>query len=81
MVENIIVHGSTWVPEDLGTLFPNEGYLLTTTDTLEHLTVKLGIYKSTSEARRAGRYGPIPKGYTEFKASKTRMLYIWNPTT
>lgn len=47
--------------------------------TLDILCKDLGIYKSTSEARRAGRIGNIPKGYSEIKASKKVILYVWNP--
>lgn len=47
---------------------------------LPNLLVELGAYKSTSEARRAGREGLIPKGYTELRASKKYgTIYIWNP--
>ena len=47
---------------------------------LPNLLKELGVFPSTSEARRAGRTGPIPEGWTELKASKKRMLWIWNPT-
>lgn len=47
---------------------------------LDFLLKELGVYKSTSEARRAGRSGPIPTGYTELKASKVHRLFIWNPS-
>jgi hypothetical protein len=41
---------------------------------------EMNIFTSTSEARRAGRDGPIPQGFTnDFKASKKRRLWIWNP--
>lgn len=48
---------------------------------LPNLLVKLGVYKSTSQARNAGRKGDIPEGWTEmFKASKLVSMTTWNPT-
>lgn len=47
---------------------------------LEVLYRDLGIYKSSSEAKRAGKGGEIPLGYSEHKASKKRRVYIWNPS-
>lgn len=79
MIENIVISGSKWHPEDIDIIFSNEPYIEIEAADLPSLLVKLDIYKTTSEARRAGRAGEIPKGYTELKASKTRMLYIWNP--
>ena len=45
---------------------------------LETLCYELGGYKSKSEARRAGRYGEIPKGYSEMWLNKKTRLYIYN---
>ena len=47
---------------------------------MEDLCVKLGAYTSRGEARRAGRTGPIPPGYSEkLKLSKHKIIFLWNP--
>lgn len=46
---------------------------------LQALMLEVGAYKTKSEAMRAGRSGPIPKGYSEYKASKKIRLWLWNP--
>ena len=81
MIENIIVNNSKWIERDIELLFGDEEVHFTDADDLSILMKELGIFKSTSEARRAGRVGPIPNGFTfKFKASKKVMLWIWNPT-
>ena len=48
---------------------------------LPNLMVEIGAFVSTSQARRAGREGNIPEGFSfEFKASKKKRIFIWNPT-
>lgn len=79
-INNIVVSGSPWRDSDLTTLFNNEQVMYCESVDLPNLMVEVGIYPSTSKARQAGRQGAIPTGYTEFKASKKRQLYIWNPT-
>lgn len=80
-VENIVVKNSPWTPRDIEILFGDEPDIhFTVAVDLPNLLVELGIYKSCSDARRAGRIGPIPPGWTELKASKKRRLWIWNPT-
>jgi hypothetical protein len=62
-------------------LFGDETVHFTDASDLPGLLVELGIYKSKSDARRAGREGPIPDGWThELRASKKNRLWIWNPT-
>lgn len=81
MIENIVVKSSAWRDSDIKTIFEDEDVLFTEATDLPTLLVELGIFKSKSQARKASRDGPIPNGYThEFKASKKRRLYIWNPT-
>ncbi len=80
VIENVVVQGSKWKYSDLATLFDNEPVHFTNETDISRLMVEMGIYPSTSAARRAGRQGNIPKGWTEFKASKKRFLWIWNPT-
>lgn len=82
MIENIIVDSEFIKPEDKDIIFGDEDVLHVKEGTdLSVLMKDLGIFKSTSEARRAGRVGNIPTGYTDnYKASKKRRLYIWNPT-
>lgn len=81
MIENIVVKSSAWCDSDIKTIFEDEDVLFTEAVDLPSLLVELEIFKSKSQARKAGRDGAIPDGYThEFKASKKRRLYIWNPT-
>jgi hypothetical protein len=81
MIDNVVVNHSKWQKEDIGLLFEDEPVHFTNATCLSVLMKELGIFKSTSEARRAGRFGPIPEGFTfEFKASKKVRLWIWNPT-
>jgi len=78
---NIIVKQSAWTDRDIELLFEDEEVHFTEATDLSVLMKELGIFKSTSDARRAGRVGPIPTGFTfEFKASKKAMIWIWNPT-
>lgn len=79
-INNIVVSSSPWRNSDLVTLFNDEAVMYCEAVDLPNLMVEVGIYPSTSKARQAGRKGNIPAGYTEFRASKKRQLYIWNPT-
>lgn len=85
---NVIISQSKWNPDDIQyvfcytdyTLDKGEGYRLVGAKDLSSLLVKLGIFKTTSQARHAGRIGEIPIGYNEIKASKkVPRLCIWNP--
>lgn len=78
--ENIVVTNNEWTNQDLSTLFVGENIHFTEAETIPDLMVELGIYKSKSQSRQAGREGDLPQGFTEFKASKKRRLWIWNPT-
>ena len=86
VIENVIIKGSAWREEDIATLFGDldgnvESVHFAESDELSALMRELGIFPSSSAARRAGRVGPVPDGWTaEFKASKKRRLWIWNPT-
>lgn len=81
MIENVIIQNEFVQENDQGLLFGDEQVHVTTTNDLPNLLVELGIYKSTSEARRANRIGKVPEGFTfSFKASKIRYIWIWNPT-
>lgn len=80
-IENVIVKQSNWTERDIELLFGDEEVHFTDADDLSILMKEMGIFTSTSEARRAGRVGPIPSGFTfEFKASKKCRLWIWNPS-
>lgn len=50
---------------------------------LPNLLVELGLFKSTSDAMRAGHKGEIPKGYTVIyrvkSGGRTHGLTIYNP--
>lgn len=78
---NVMIYGSCLEPTDAEALWPGEEHVIVQAEHIPDLLVKLGIYKSNSEARRAGRDGPIPPGFTQIKASKkVPELTIWNPT-
>ena len=80
MSDNIVIKSSAWRESDLSILFAEEEVTFADANDLPGLLKELGIFRSTSQARQAGRTGPIPPGFTEkFKASKKRMLWIWNP--
>jgi len=85
-VENVIIKNSAWREEDLAALFGDldgnvEQVFFAESDELSALMRELDIFPSASKARQAGRVGVIPAGWTaEFKASKKRRLWIWNPT-
>ncbi len=81
MIENVIITSSAWLESDIKTLFGDEQVFFAESDELSALMRELEVFPSASAARRAGREGPIPSGWTaEFKASKKRRLWIWNPT-
>lgn len=83
---NIIVSDSKWVQSDIAALFGDfnncveEDVMFVNDIPMPNLLVKLGVFKSTSQARRAGRIGDIPKGWSQYKASRKVTLWIWNPT-
>lgn len=77
---NIVVSESTWTQRDISCLFGDESVIFTDAKNLTDLVVDLGLYKSKSQARSAGRVGEIPKGWSEIKGNKTTTLWIWNPT-
>ena len=80
-IENVIVKDSAWIESDIKCLFGDEDVHFTEATDLSVLMKELGVFKSTSQARQAGRVGPIPEGFTDrFKASKKRSIWIWNPT-
>lgn len=81
MIENVIINSTNVLPTDSKTLFGDEVVHTTDVTDFPSLLVEMGIFKSKSQARQAGRIGPIPVGWThEFKASKKRRLWIWNPS-
>jgi len=80
MIENVVVKSSEWKESDIEQLFGDEEVHFTDMTQLPNLLKELGIFASTSQAMQAGRRGLIPSGWTdEFKASKKRRLWIWNP--
>ena len=78
--DNVVIKDSPWHESDLKTLFGDEKVYFADANEMSVLMKEMDVYASTSQARKAGRHGEIPTGYTEFKASKKRHLYIWNPT-
>jgi hypothetical protein len=77
---NIVVASSRWRQADIKLLYADEDVKFVDDVPVPNLLVALGIFPSTSKARHAGRVGDIPKGWTEYKASKKETLWIWNPT-
>ena len=81
MIDNVVVSNGNVQDRDIEILFGLEDVHFTQATCMSVLMKELGVFSSTSEARRAGRFGPIPEGFTfEFKASKKRRIWIWNPT-
>jgi hypothetical protein len=84
-MENFVVKTSTYTPRDLQVIFapddntPHEEVEIITDPDLESLAVRIGAFKSKSQARQAGRSGRIPTGYTEMWINKRRKIWIWNP--
>lgn len=77
---NIVIQNGFVQDSDLFTLFGLESIINSTAPNLETLMVELKIYQSKSKAIKDGRKGPIPLGFTEFKASKKKTIWIWNPS-
>lgn len=77
---NIVIDSPFIQPNDLKTLFGTEEVKRSKAQDLQTLMVELKIYSSKSQAMKAGRAGPIPQGWTVLKASKTKTLWIWNPS-
>lgn len=78
-IENVVIKDSYWLESDIKVLFEDEDVYFADSTELSALMKETGVFPSSSKARNAGRHGEIPKGYTEYKASKKRRLYIWNP--
>ncbi len=81
---NIVVKDSSWLESDIATLYGDysgniEQVTFVDNMPIPNLLVELGVFASTSKARQAGRTGDIPIGWTEYKASKKRTLWVWNP--
>jgi hypothetical protein len=76
---NIVIKSSKVTKRDLECVFNSEKFCFAESLTIDSLCKELGVYKSTSDARRAGREGRVPTGYSEIKASKKITLFIWNP--
>ena len=57
---NVGIKDSKYTQRDLDLIFNSGDIVFATSTTLDQLCKELGIYKSTPEARRAGRIGNIP---------------------
>ena len=77
---NIVIQNGFVLNTDIPTLFGNEPVVNSQAPNLETLMVELGLYPSKSKAIKDGRRGPIPLGFTEFKATKKQKVWIWNPS-
>lgn len=80
-IDDIVISTSEFRVSDIKTIFDTNIVYLTDTIDIPSLLVELGIYNSKGIAKSVGRTGSVEDGYSEIKASKTRMLYIWNPRT
>lgn len=77
---NIVVQNSKWTERDIQLLFGDEEVHFTSCENIETLLKELGVYQSISGAKRDGRVGPLPIGFTfAYKASKKHRIWIWNP--
>lgn len=80
---NVTINNSNVQPTDRHTLFEDEPVIIVDEGLckdLPQLLKHLGVYSSTSQARKSGRIGGIPVGWNEIKASKKVELFIWNPS-
>lgn len=79
---NIVVNNGNTLPQDIITLFGEEDVITYVEDktTMTDLVVKLGLFKSKGQARKAGRVGDIPEGWTVVKGNRKTFLFIWNPS-
>ena len=76
----VVILSSQWREEDIPVLFEKEDEIIyTDTTELSVLCKELGIYPSSSAARKAGRVGSLPTGWSEIKASRKDFLFVWNP--
>ena len=80
---NVIINNSNVQTTDRHTLFEDEPVIIVeegVCNDLPQLLKHLGVYVSTSQARKAGRIGDIPVGWSEIKASKKVELFLWDPS-
>lgn len=77
---NLIVKSSKWIEGDKEQLFGDEPIKFIDDIDLSQLAFDLGAFKSKSQARKAGRVGPIPSGWTVWNANKLMRAWIWNPS-
>lgn len=77
---NVVIASSSYTHRDLELLFDNEDVIFSNTTNITDLVCELGLYKSKSQARSAGRVGDIPTGFTEYKGNKVTTIWIWNPS-
>ena len=66
--------------DDIELLFGNEDVVFSSAKDISVLCKELGVFPSTSAARRAGRMGDIPTGWSEIKGNKKNFLFVWNPS-
>ena len=76
---NVVIKSSKATKRDIEVVFNNEKFCFAESLNLDSLCKEFGVYKSTSDARRAGREGRVPAGYSEIKVSKMVTLFIWSP--
>lgn len=76
---NVAVRGRLQ-PTDVNIIFGDEEVLYIENTQYETLCRDLGVYKSATAAKNAGRAGDLPLGYSELKASKLCRIFLWNPS-
>lgn len=77
---NVIIWNEFVKTTDKETLFGDEPVIFSKETELPNLLKEVGVYNSTSQARKAGRCGRVPDGWNVIKASKKVEMFIWNPT-
>lgn len=77
---NVIIQNGNVQTRDREILFQDEPVVVLEPQSLSNMLVALGVFKSNTQARQAGRIGDIPPGYSEFKGNKKVFLFVWNPT-
>lgn len=76
---NVVIKTSPYQERDLHTLFGDEDVIFKDVTDLPRLLADLGIFKSTTQARKAGHSGELPLGWSVLGTKKKR-VFLWNPS-
>lgn len=76
---NIIIQNDKLLPTDKELFFGSEDVIFINHEDFSQLLVENGVFKSKSQARKAG-FVKIPKGFSTWRIGKYRFeLVIFNP--